>query len=99
MARAVATLCVAVAGIVTSMNRKMTASESKAKILAVLDDVAAEDEVEITKEGGIVAKLVPASGAKAVKEGLTASRRVAPATKGRSAAERGACGDRCARVR
>ncbi len=44
------------------MTRQMTATEVKAKILAVLDDVAAGEEVEITKHGRTVARLVPATG-------------------------------------
>lgn len=40
----------------------MTATELKAKILAVLDDVAGGDEVDITKHGHTVARLVPAVG-------------------------------------
>lgn len=40
----------------------MTATEAKAKILALLDDVADGEEVEITKHGRIVARLVPARG-------------------------------------
>ncbi len=40
----------------------MTATEVKAKILALLDEVSAGEEVEITKHGRLVAKLVPASG-------------------------------------
>ena len=38
----------------------LTATEVKATILALLDDVAAGDEVEITKHGRVVAQLVPA---------------------------------------
>ncbi len=49
----------------------MTATEVKAKILALLDEVAAGDEVEITKHGHVVARLVPASGAQALKGRLT----------------------------
>jgi prevent-host-death family protein len=49
----------------------MTATEVKAKILALLDEVAAGDEVEITKHGHVVARLVPASGAQALKGKLT----------------------------
>lgn len=41
----------------------MTATEIKARILAVLDEVASGEEVEITKHGRTVARLVPASGA------------------------------------
>lgn len=49
------------------MTRKMTATEVKAKILALLDDVADGDEVEITKHGRTVARLVPATGPHSVK--------------------------------
>ena len=44
------------------MIRKMTATETKAKILALLDEVAAGDEIEITKHGRTVARLIPACG-------------------------------------
>jgi len=44
------------------MARILTATETKAKILALLDEVAAGEEVEITKHGRTVAKLVPATG-------------------------------------
>jgi prevent-host-death family protein len=46
---------------------KLTATEVKAKILALLDEVAAGEEVEITKHGRIVARLVPASGPRALE--------------------------------
>jgi len=49
------------------MTRKMTATDAKAKILAVLDEVAAGEEVEITKHGRVVARLVPATGPHALK--------------------------------
>jgi prevent-host-death family protein len=45
------------------MTRRLSATEAKAKILALLDEVAAGDEVEITKHGRTVARLVPATGA------------------------------------
>ncbi len=45
----------------------MTATEAKAKILSLLDEVAAGAEVEITKHGRTVARLVPASGPHALK--------------------------------
>ena len=38
----------------------MTATELKARILAVLDRVAQGEEVEITKHGHTIARLVPA---------------------------------------
>lgn len=49
------------------MTIRMTATEMKAKILAVLDDVAAGEEVEITKHGQLVARLVPAKGAQGLR--------------------------------
>ena len=52
------------------MTIKVTATEAKAKILAILDDVAAGQEVEITKHGRTVARLVPARGGHALKGSL-----------------------------
>lgn len=52
------------------MTRIVTATEAKAKILALLDEVAAGDEVEITKHGRTVARLVPATGPHALKGSL-----------------------------
>ena len=49
------------------MARKLTATEAKAKILALLDEVAAGAEIEITKHGRTVARLVPAVGPHALK--------------------------------
>jgi prevent-host-death family protein len=49
------------------MIRQMTATEAKAKILALLDAVAAGEEIEITKHGRTVARLVPAAGPRALK--------------------------------
>ena len=40
----------------------MTATQAKATILSLLDDVASGDEIEITKHGRTVARLVPARG-------------------------------------
>lgn len=40
----------------------MTATEVKAKLLAVLDDVEAGEEVVITRRGRTIARLVPAAG-------------------------------------
>jgi prevent-host-death family protein len=45
----------------------LTATEAKATILSLLDDVAAGAEVEITKHGRVVARLVPARGAPSLK--------------------------------
>jgi prevent-host-death family protein len=52
------------------MTIKMTATEAKAKILSLLDDVAAGQEVEITKHGHVVARLVPARGPHSLKASL-----------------------------
>jgi prevent-host-death family protein len=52
------------------MVRKMTATEAKAKMLALLTDVEAGDEVEITRHGRTVARLVPAGGPHALKDSL-----------------------------
>ena len=49
------------------MTRKVTATEAKAKILGLLDDVAAGEEIEITKHGRTVARLVPGVGSQALK--------------------------------
>lgn len=49
------------------MTRRMTATEAKAKILALLDEAAAGEEIEITKHGRTVARLVPAAGARSLK--------------------------------
>jgi prevent-host-death family protein len=49
------------------MTRKMTATEVKAKILGLLDEVAHGEEIEITKHGRTVARLVPAAGAQSLR--------------------------------
>ncbi len=49
------------------MTIKVTATDAKAKILSLLDDVSAGQEVEITKHGRVVARLVPATGPHALK--------------------------------
>lgn len=41
------------------MTRQMTATELKATLLAVLDEVADGEDVEVTKRGRLIAKLVP----------------------------------------
>jgi prevent-host-death family protein len=52
------------------MVKKLTATQAKATILSLLDDVAAGDEVEITKHGRTVARLVPATGPHALRGSL-----------------------------
>jgi prevent-host-death family protein len=52
------------------MLRTLTATEAKANFLALLDQVAKGDEVEITKHGRIVARLVRASGPERIRGSL-----------------------------
>lgn len=49
------------------MARQVTATDAKARILRLLDEVAAGEEIEITKHGRTVARLVPARGARTLK--------------------------------
>ena len=49
------------------MTRQMTATQLKAHLLAVLDDVEGGEEIEITRHGLTVAKLTPAKGPQALK--------------------------------
>lgn len=49
------------------MTRKMTATEVKTKILGLLDEVARGEEIEITKHGRTVARLVGATGPNALR--------------------------------
>jgi prevent-host-death family protein len=49
------------------MPRQVTATDAKARILRLLDDVAAGEEIEITRHGRPVARLVPARGARSLK--------------------------------
>ena len=44
------------------MMRQLTATQVKAQILSLLNDVAGGEEIEITKHGRTVARLVPAAG-------------------------------------
>jgi prevent-host-death family protein len=53
------------------MTRQMTATEIKARILAVLDEVAAGEQIEITKHGRTVARLVPAGGGSSLRGRFT----------------------------
>lgn len=50
------------------MNRQLTATEVKAKLLALLTDVEAGEEIDITRHGVTVARLAPARGAHALKD-------------------------------
>jgi len=49
------------------MPRQMTATEVKSRILALLDEVADGEAIEITKHGRTIARLVPAQGPHALK--------------------------------
>src|SRR5438876_918945 len=49
------------------MTRQMTATEVKAKLLALLDDVERGEEIELTRHGHTVARLAPARGPPALK--------------------------------
>lgn len=53
------------------MTMQMTATEVKAKLHSLLEVVAAGEEIEITKHGRTVARLVPAKGPSALKGRLT----------------------------
>ena len=53
------------------MTIKLTATEAKAKLLALLDQVGTGEDVEITKHGRRVARLVPATGPHALEGALT----------------------------
>jgi prevent-host-death family protein len=45
----------------------MTATDVQAKLLSLLDEVAGGEEIEITKHGRTVARLVPATGSALLK--------------------------------
>ncbi len=47
------------------MTRQMTATQLKAQLLRVLDEVSTGAEVEVTRHGRTVARLVPAGGSHA----------------------------------
>jgi prevent-host-death family protein len=49
------------------MTKQVTATDAKATLLRLLDDAAAGDEIEITRHGRPVARLVPAAGARSLK--------------------------------
>jgi prevent-host-death family protein len=53
------------------MPRQVTATDAKATILRLLDEAASGEEIEITKHGRPVARLVPAQGARTLKGSFT----------------------------
>lgn len=52
------------------MSKQVTATDAKANILRLLDDVATGEEIEITRHGRPVARLIPAPGARSLKGSL-----------------------------
>lgn len=48
------------------MAKTVTATQAKAHILALLDEVESGEEVEITRHGRLIARLVPARGGMAL---------------------------------
>ena len=49
------------------MAKQVTATDAKTRILRLLDDAEAGEEIEITRHGRTVARLVPAAGARSLK--------------------------------
>lgn len=49
------------------MARTMTATAAKTNFLRLLDEAASGEEIEITRHGRPVARLVPPTGARALK--------------------------------
>jgi prevent-host-death family protein len=49
------------------VTRQVTATEAKAKLLAILDDVEKGEEIEITRHGHTIARIMPARGPHALK--------------------------------
>jgi prevent-host-death family protein len=49
------------------MTRTVSATEAKVHILSLLDEVEAGEEIEITRHGRLVARLVPARGGAALR--------------------------------
>lgn len=49
------------------MDRQVTATRAKAQLLALLDEVQGGESVEITRHGRVIARIVPASGAHALR--------------------------------
>ena len=49
------------------MVRQVTATQAKTKLLALLDDIESGESIDITRHGRLVARLVPARGAHALR--------------------------------
>ncbi len=52
------------------MSRRLTATETKAKLLSILNEVEGGEEVEITRHGRTIARLLPAYGPSALRGAL-----------------------------
>ena len=52
------------------MAKQVTATDARANILRLLDETEAGEEIEITRHGRPVARLVPAAGARSLKGSL-----------------------------
>jgi prevent-host-death family protein len=50
------------------MTRQVTATEAKAKLLALLNDVERGEEIEITRHGRTIARITPARGPHGLKD-------------------------------
>jgi prevent-host-death family protein len=52
------------------MARQLTATDTKARLLALLDDVEHGEEIEVTRHGRTIARIVPAGTAAGLKGGF-----------------------------
>ena len=59
------------------MTITLTATETKAKLLALLEQVAGGEEVLVTKHGRVIARIVPAGGGHALRNKFAGVVRVA----------------------
>ena len=53
------------------MTLRMTVTQAKARFLSVIDDVQQGEEIELTRHGRVVARLVPPPGPRAMRGSLT----------------------------
>jgi prevent-host-death family protein len=53
------------------MVRQVTATQAKARLLALLDQVETGESIEITRRGRLIARIVPASGAHSLRGRFT----------------------------
>lgn len=47
--------------------RRVTATEAKARLLSLLDDIETGESIEVTRHGRLVARIVPARGAHSIR--------------------------------